>query len=191
MAIPEVAHGSYDAFRDAVNGRWFDVDGMYGAQCWDGVDLLYQQPDVGQYLTTANTGRVKDCWLNGTARATNGSGHFTTISGKENIKKGDIIVFNTYSSWYGRTGHIGFANEDYNGTEYISLLSQNFGSGSNPYTGKAFNIMNAYLGSAFLGIFRYDAWDNPTPPGPTPTTETKKKHFPWAVAWANWPGFEN
>lgn len=190
MAIPEVPHGTYDAFRDAVNGHAFDVDGMYGAQCWDGVDLLYQQPDVGQYLSTANTGRVKDCWLNGTAKASNGSGHFTAISGKENIKKGDIIVFNTYSSWYGRTGHIGFANEDYNGTEYISLLSQNFGSGSNPYRGKAFNILNAYLGSAFLGIFRYDAWDNPTPPGPTPTTETKKKHFPWPVAWENWPGFE-
>lgn len=190
MAIPQVAHNSYDAFCNDVYGRGFDVDGMYGAQCWDGVDLLYQQADVGQYLTTANTGRVKDCWLNGTARATNGSGHFTAISGKENIKKGDIIVFNTYSGWYGRTGHIGFANEDYNGSDYISLLSQNFGSGSNPYTGKPFNIMNAYLGSAFLGIFRYDAWDNPTPPGPTPTDKSKK-HFPWPVAWENWPGFKN
>lgn len=186
MAVPYVAHSTYDEFKDAVNGRAFDVDGMYGAQCWDGVDLLYQQTDVGQYLSTANTGRVKDCWLNGTARASNGSGHFTAISGKENIKTGDIIVFNTYTGWYGTTGHIGFANEDYNGSDYISLLSQNFGTGSNPVTGKAFNIMNAYLGTAFLGIFRYDQWESPTP-----TTQTKKKHFPWPVAWENWPGFKN
>lgn len=190
MAAPYVPHATYEEFRDAVNGHGYDVDGFYGYQCWDGVALLYQQSDINQFLSTANTGYAKNCWLNANARATNGSGHFRAIRGAVNIKKGDILVFNTYSGWYGRAGHIGFANENYNGSDYISLLSQNFGSGSNPYTGKPFNIMNAYVGTAFLGIFRYDQWEKPTPPGPTPTTEKKKKHFPWAVAWQNWPGFE-
>lgn len=189
MAIPSVPHATYQEFRNAVNGHGYDLDGLFGYQCWDGVDLLYQQSDIGQYLyTAANVGQgegtAKSCWINTEARARNSSGHFSAITGKENIKQGDILVFNTYSGWYGSAGHIGFANEDYNGTDTISLLSQNFGQGSNPTTGKPFNIMNAYLGTAFLGAFRYDAWVSPPPP--PPPAETKKHKFPWAVAWQNW-----
>lgn len=184
MAKYNVAHATYDQFRAAVNGHWYDLDGYYGAQCWDGVQLLYTQPDIGQNFLTGN-GLAKGCWLNTYARNVNGSGHFRPITSKNLLKKGDIIVFNTYPGWYGNTGHVGFANEDYNGTNYISLLSQNFGSGSNPQTGKAFNIMNAYLGEAFLGAFRYDAWETP-PPTPTPTTDWKEEDFPWPVAWEEW-----
>ena len=183
MAKYNVPHATYEQFRSAVNGNWYDMDGLYGAQCWDGVQLLYAQDNVGQNFLTGN-GRAKGCWLNTYARRVNGSGHFRQITSKTAIKKGDILVFNTYSGWYGEAGHVGFANEDYNGTEYISLLSENFGPGSNPTTGKAFNIMNAYLGSAFLGAFRYDAWEQPTPP--PPPSEPEKKKFPWAIAWAHW-----
>lgn len=190
MAAQHVPHATYEEFRNAVNGHGYDLDGLYGYQCWDGVDLLYEQSDVGQYLSTANTGLVKNCWLNTSARASNGRGHFETISDVTQIKRGDIIVFNTYSGWYGRTGHIGFADEDYNGTNTIRILSQNFGTGSNPNTGKPFNIANAYLGTAFLGVFRYKPWAKPTPP-PEPTETKKRRHFPWPIAWNNWPGFEN
>lgn len=188
MAIPSVPHSSYDEFRNAVNGRGFDLDGFAGYQCWDGVDLLYQQSDVGQYLYTAHNidpdlvGTAKSCWQNSSARALNGSGHFSIITDKTKIKKGDIIVFNTWTGWYGSSGHIGFADEDYNGTEYINILSQNYGTGSNPNTGKPFNIAQAFLGGAFLGVFRYDAWNQPTPPTPT----KKKKHFPYPIAWRYW-----
>ena len=190
MSAPYVPHATYDEFRNAVNGNGYDLDGLYGYQCWDGVDLLYEQSDVGQYLYTGITfgglGYAKECWTYTQARALNGSGHFEIVYDKAQIKKGDIIVFNTYTGWYGTAGHIGFADEDYNGTDTISLLSQNFGTGSNPTTGKPFNIMNAYLGSAFLGVFRYIPWNQPTP-----QEEKKKKKFPWPVAWANWPGFKN
>ena len=183
MAKYNVPHATYDEFRDTVNGHGYDMDNLYGYQCWDGVELLYTQNDIGQHLITGN-GTAKGCWLNANARAINASGHFSQVISKTDIKKGDIIVFNTYSGWYGNTGHIGYANEDYNGTEYISLLSQNFGSGSNPQTGKPFNIMNAYLGTAFLGAFRYDRWQNQ--PTPTPTTEWSEEDFPWPIAWEHW-----
>ena len=196
MAIPYVPHGTYDEFRNAVNGHGYDVDGWYGYQCWDGVDLLYQQSDVGQYLYTAynlgqGSGTAKSCWQNVNARRLNGSGHFRAISGVVNIKRGDIIVFNTYSGWYGSAGHIGFADENYNGSDYIQLLSQNFGSGANPRTGRPFNIKRAYLGLSFLGIFRYIPWESSPPPSPTPTTTEEKKKFPWAVAWAHWDNFKH
>lgn len=187
MAIPSVPHSTYEEFRNAVIGRGFDLDGLFGYQCWDGVDLLYQQSDVGQYLYTANNvgqgeGTAKSCWLNETARRLNGSGHFSIITDKTQIKRGDIIVFNTYQGWYGSAGHIAFADEDYNGTEYIDTLGQNQGAGANPDTGTPFNVRNNLLGSAFLGVFRYDGWQE-TPP--TPTSQ-KKRHFPYPVAWRHW-----
>lgn len=193
MAIPSVAHNSYDAFKAAVNGNGYDIDGIFGYQCWDGVDLLYQQSDVGQYLYTAHNidpsldGYAKTCWTNATARNLNGSGHFSIITNKGQIKKGDILVFNTMSGWYGSAGHICFADSDYNGDDIIYGLGQNQGPNSNPNTGTPFNINKQNL-AAFLGGFRYDAWQQPEPPTPT---NKAKKHFPWPVAWANWQGFNN
>lgn len=186
MAVVSVPHATYDQFRNATLGHAYDVDGVppnQPYQCYDYVDLLYEQSDVGQWLSTANTGSVKYCWLNTTARANNGSGHFQAISGVTNIKRGDIIVFDTYSGWYGSTGHIGFADEDYNGTNMIKLVSQNF------YGYHYVVREDAYLGSAFLGIFRYKPWHT-TPPTPTPTQGVKKKEFPWPVAWQHWRNFK-
>lgn len=185
MAIPNVPHATYDEFRAATIGNAYDLDGTpitQPYQCWDFVDLLYQQSDVGQYLyTDANVGGtnsgVKTCWTNTEARRRNGSGHFSAISDVTQIKRGDIIVFNQYGSWYGSTGHIGFAEEDYNGTQYIQLLSQNF------YGHHYVVSESAYLGQAFLGIFRYDAWVSPPPPPPVQEREHK---FPWAVALEHW-----
>lgn len=189
MAVPSVAHATYDQFKTATLGHSYDLDGYPTSQpyqCWDGVDLLYQQADVGQYLYTGRPyggeGYAKECWTYADARQQNGSGHFSMVFNKENIKKGDIIVFNTYSGWYGEAGHIGFADEDYNGTNYINILSQNF------YNKHYMDVDQAYLGTAFLGAFRYDAWQQPVPPTPT---SKKKRHFPWPIAWENWVGFEN
>ena len=185
MARYNVPHATYEQFKNAVNGRWYDLDGYYGAQCWDGIQLLYTQPDIGQNFVLGN-GRAKGAWQNTWCRNINGSGHFRKIEDKRQLKKGDIMVFNTYSGWYGSTGHVGYANEDYNGTNYISMLSQNYGTGSNPTTGKAFNIMNAYL-EPFLGAFRYEAWEEEPPtPTPTPSTDWKDEDFPWPVAWEHW-----
>lgn len=178
-----VPHATYTEFKNAVIGRGYDMDGHYGYQCWDGVELLYQQPDIGQHLYTAFnfdtslSSGVKTCWLYAPARAVNGSGHFSEVTNVQDIKQGDIIVLNQYSGWYGSTGHIGFADEDYNGTDYINILGQNQGAG-NPEHGSPFNIMRSFLGAAFLGVFRYDGWTS-TPP--TPPTPTKRSNFPWVL----------
>lgn len=196
MAAPNVAHATYDEFKAAVIGRGFDLDGGFNYQCWSAVDLLYEQSDVGQYLYTSryfiptDPGYAKTCWTYLPARNLNASGHFTAVYNVTEIKRGDIIVFDTYPNWYGTAGHIAYADEDYNGTDYIDLLGQNQGPGSNPYTGTVFNVTRSYLGGAFLGIFRYDAWES-TPPGPQPTEKAKeKRHFPWPIAWQHWTGFK-
>lgn len=185
MSIPQVSHNTYADFKNATLGHAYDIDGYPSSQpyqCWDYVDLLYQQDDVGQLLYTAATvgqgdGTAKSCWLNGNARALNGAGHFQLVYNKEEIKQGDIIVFNTYSGWYSDAGHIGFADEDYNGTDTIRLLSQNF------YGHHYVVLEDAYLGDAFLGVFRFKQWHHQ--PQPTPTDWSKKK-FPWPIAWRHW-----
>ena len=189
MAYPQVPHATYDEFRNAVNGQYYDLDGQYGAQCYDGALLLYVQNDINQFLYTAHNvdpslaGTAKSCWSYEPARNLNASGHFSPVYDKTQIKKGDILVFDTRAGWYGASGHIGYADEDYNGTDYLNILSENYGAGSNPTTGKAFNIARAYL-SPFLGAFRYDGWQSPIPPQPTATK--KRKKFPWVTAWNFW-----
>ena len=175
--MPIVPHLTYQSFRDTVMGRWYDLDGLYGAQCWDGVQLLYTQEDIHQYLYTAYNidpslkGYAKTCWSNQTARQRNGSGQFIQIPNLSDVRRGDIIVLDTLSGWYGVTGHIAFADEKYDGSGYISMLGQNQGQGSNPYTGKAFNIWRGKTNS-FLGAFRYIVWGGETPPPPEPEPET-------------------
>lgn len=181
-----VPYSTYDIFRDAVNGNWYDWDGFYGAQCWDGVQLLYGQ--VGQILYTGPNSRASECWTVASSRIRNGSGHFSIVEGKTNIKKGDVIVFNRNTGWTHSAGHIGFANEDYNGTNTISLLSQNYENPS-AVNGSPFSIDDVDL-TPFLGIFRFDEWQGTPPTPPTPTEEKRKKEFPWPVAWSHWDNFK-
>ena len=176
-----VPYSTYDIFRNYVNGNGFNWDGSYGDQCWDGVQLLYGQ--VGQILYTGPNQRASECWTVESSRLLNGSGHFSIVTGVTNIKKGDVIVFDRNTGWTHSAGHIGFADEDYNGTNYINLLSQNYRNPS-AVAGSPFSIDNVDL-TPFLGIFRFDLWQvSPEP------EKTKKRKFPWPVAWNHWDNFK-
>lgn len=175
---------SYQAFFNQMNGNGVDVDGYYGYQCWDACAVLWYK--LGWTLYTGSLGVAYECWTQSRNQNTHAP-TITQVTNKANIKKGDVIVFNAYSSGFLDAGHIAYANEDYNGTNYIDIFGQNQGAGSNPTTGKPFNVINVSL-NGFLGGFRYDAWQQPTPP--PPTTTKKKKPFPYPVAWNNWFGFE-
>ena len=148
---------SYDAFRNAVNGKGYNVDGAYGAQCWDGTALLWQQ--LGMSLLTGN-GCAYGCWT--LKRDVNTGTQFVQVTDKAQVKRGDVVVFRM-----GEFGHIGFADEDYNGSGYIKLLGQNQGGVAYPGGGSNFNIINVSM-ATFLGAFRYKGWQNTaTPSAPT------------------------
>ena len=176
MAAPYVEHSTYASFKAATLGNRYDMDGFPSEQpyqCYDYVDLLYEQSDVGQYLSTGGTGNVKGCWEVASARASNGSGHFEIVTDKTAIKKGDIIVFDTYGDWYGSTGHIGFADEDYNGTNFLNCLGQHQGGAGQTDPS---NITNLNL-NGFLGVFRNTNWQ-------------QAPELPWPVAWKHWRNFK-
>lgn len=158
-AVYSVPITNYAAFRAAVLGKGYDIDGYYGFQCWDGAALLWQQ--LGLSLITGN-GCASGCWT--LKKDVNKYGEFELITDKTKIKKGDVLVFST-----GQYGHIGFADADYSNPNSIALLGQNQGGSPKGAAGGAgFNVINMSL-ATFLGAFRYKGWKTTTPtPAPTP-----------------------
>lgn len=174
-----VPHNTYDAFKNATINNGWNVDYSYGNQCFDLVSLCYWQ--YGDTLYTGPQQRVKECWT--VSRQRNQQPPFIAIEGKQNIKRGDIIVLNGTSQY--PTGHICFADEDYNGTDTLRTFGQI--PSKHGINGNA-SVDNLSL-ALFLGIFRNTNWQAPIPP--TPTETKKKKKFPWVIAWHNWDGFKH
>ena len=178
---------SYDSFKAAVNGSGWDVDGIYGAQCVDAFMLLnYNLGYPSPYAWAGPLGYSYEMWTNPTARARNASDKYDLIYNLADVKRGDMIIFN--SSVGGGYGHNAFADEDYNGQTYIQCLGQNQYGAPFPTGGACFNVYGISSG-AFLGAFRLKSWGGG--PGPEPeVAEEYKKHFPWPVAWRSWNGFK-
>ena len=169
-----VPHSSYNEWRSNTINNGYNVDYAYGDQCWDFCALLYWQ--YGLTLYTGD-GTAAGCWI--LMQNENAAPPFIAVRGKQNIKRGDIVVLGRTA--YNYAGHICFADEDYNGTDRLNCLGQNqTGSGS----GSPVSVNNLGL-DAFLGIFRNTNWDGE--PEPTPETKAKKKDkFPWAVGLNHW-----
>lgn len=143
---------SYEPFRSAVIGRGYDLDNAHSFQCWDGACLLWQQ--LGRWLYTGN-GCASGCW--NLERDRNAGDDFELIWKKEDIKRGDVVVFGC-----GEFGHIGYADEDYCGNQYIRLLGQNQSDDMK------FCVINMSL-QTFLGAFRFKKWIQHPAPAPEPS----------------------
>lgn len=148
-AIYSVSTSSYDAMRNEVIGRGFDIDGYYSFQCWDGAALLWQQ--LGRNLSTGGTGAAKGCWTH--ARDINTGNDFELVANQNALRRGDVVVFGG-----GQYGHIGFV-DSVNGDGTINVLGQNQNGNGN---GSPFNVIRMSLGN-FLGAFRLKKW-NVAPP---------------------------
>lgn len=171
-----VPTSSYDAFKNAVNGNSYDVDGIAGCQCVDLSKLInYNLGYSSPYYDTGGTGYAWGGWTVASARTFNAGSSYTLVYDKTQIKKGDMIVMNATTA--NPAGHVTFANEDYNGTNSLSCLGQNQGGSPAPGGGTTVNVATLGL-SEFLGAFRLTAWQ-PTPPGPTPASTQRR--FPWAI----------
>lgn len=176
---------SYFSWKNAVIGNGYDADGYYGYQCWDlCAEFWWNVGFPTGYPRTGPNSSAYECWT--VSRFINasydGTTYFDLIENVNDIKQGDVIV---WSVWNGFTyGHIGFADEDYNGSGSIAVLAQNQGSGGTPPPvfpsagGSTANVKTLTLYN-FLGAFRYKAWHTPTPTViSSPTPEAK---FPWPV----------
>lgn len=154
--VYNVPINTYSAFKKAVNGNSYDIDNHYGAQCWDGAALLWQQ--LGKTLSTGGTGAAKGTWTH--ARTHNLGNDFVAV-GRSNLRIGDVVVFDglTY-------GHIGFVDK-INDNDTIDVLGQNqVGNGN----GAPFNVITMRT-TSILGAFSFKNWRHETT---TPTPQASK-----------------
>lgn len=133
-------------FIDQTKGKSYDMDGAYGAQCWDYGDYFWLQ-QVGRSLSTGNTGCARGCWTSASARKANAGKEFDLITDKKNLKYGDWVILNT-----GQFGHVGIVTAINLKNSTVTLQSQNQGIIRNKVTTVTFNLMS------FLGAFRYRAF---------------------------------
>lgn len=123
---------SYAEFKQMVLGKGFNIDGSYGAQCWDGYAKYAQY--LGQQVCRCNvTGYVGDIY---TQRYSNGILNYN--SQQYILKKGDIVTFK--KSYYTPYTHIAIYDSDA-GNGYGYFLGQN--QGGTPYNGggACFNVV--------------------------------------------------
>ena len=164
---PSIDVSSPQAFANATLGQCIDVDGYYGAQCWDSMSAFFYNY-TGRILQTCGTGAAKGTIADGCWQL-NAGNEFTMIWNPAEIQAGDIAVYST-----GTWGHIGMAMGEYN-NGYFTLLGQNQGGPACPGGGAAGNIINLSTRD-FIGAFRPNIYIKPTPapePEPTPVDTCK------------------
>ena len=163
---PTIDISSPQAFANATLGVCLDVDGYYGAQCWDSMSAFFYNY-TGRILQTCGTGAAKGTIADGCWQI-NAGNEFTMIWNPAEIQAGDIAVYST-----GQWGHIGMAMGDYN-NGYFTLLGQNQGGAACPGGGAAGNIINLSTRD-FIGAFRPNIYIKPAPaPEPEPAIDTCK-----------------
>lgn len=131
---------SYQEFKNQVLGKAYDIDGYYGAQCWDGYAKYAQY--LGQPIChCTSSGYVKDIW---NLRGSNG---ILNYNSEVNIlQAGDIVVFRECSAT--PLSHIAIFDSDAGGG-YGNFLGQNQGA-----AGGAFNIVRLPYSATFDTAFR-------------------------------------
>lgn len=170
---------SYANWKAATNGNGYDVDESYGCQCWDLAAEFWWNVGFPPGYPVITSSSAYTMWDNRNQNVSyNGATYFDLVYNLEDVKQGDVMVFNQFSG--NPYGHVGFADTDYsswtpdpNHPYEFPILSENNGGTPDP-AGGAYTNVHGYDIRLFLGAFRYREWE-PTPPTPTNT----KKHFPW------------
>lgn len=135
-------------------------------ECWDYVNLLWTH-EGSRYWTyppsdpSATNHGVKWGWINVEARYANTlTNTIVQVVNLTDVKRGDCVVISD-----GEYGHAGFASEDYNGTNFLGVYSQNYNN--RRFVG--YDVINM---ANFLGAFRYVPWQ---------TGDESKHRFPWFI----------
>lgn len=177
-----VPTNNYETWKLATNGNGYDVDGSYGCQCWDFASIFWWNvgfPTMYPYITNSSAYTM---WENRAQNVSyNGVVYFDLVYNLQDVKKGDVMVFNQFSQ--NPYGHVGFADIDYsswtpdpNQPYEFPILSENNGGFPDPQGGAYVNV-HGYDIRLFLGAFRYKEWEQPVPPTPIPV----QNHFKWVL----------
>lgn len=178
-----IPHDTYNQWRNAVNGNFYDADNVYNYQCMDLVMEFWWNVGFPQAYPHTSTGNADGVWSKRFENvAYNGTEYFDLITRVEDIKHGDIICYS--SSPY---GHIGFADINYSAWTpdpdhpyEFPILSQNNGGTPDPSGTSAVNVAG-YDIRLFQGAFRYKPWNVTPPTPPRPFSGRNRPNFPWVL----------
>lgn len=178
----DVAHSTYSEWRSNTLNNGYDIDGSYGCQCWDFASLFWRNVGYPAGYPHITSSSAYTMWnLREENKGYNGTQYFDLIYNLDEVKQGDILVYNYFSA--NPNGHVGFADEDYStwhannpGSYEFPILSENNQGTPDPAGGAYVNV-HGYDTRLFLGAFRYKAWHT-TPPTPPVTTKSK---FKWVL----------
>lgn len=132
-------------------GTAVDVDGAYGAQCWDYASAFWWGQCNRGFATGGDNARGS--WT--AARDINAGTEFDLISSWQELMPGDWIVWGN-----GSFGHVAMAVSFPSGGS-ITVWNQNGETGIPwPTGGKAIS-QDVCTSGGFLGAFRYRAWHRP------------------------------
>ena len=109
---------TYEEFKAEVLDKAFDIDKVYGAQCWDGAMYYSQRLGYPVFHCDDGTGYARDIW---TAR--NRSGILEYYDEVEWLEPGDLTVFKEYPV-YTPVSHIAIFDHDA-GNGFGVFLGQN------------------------------------------------------------------
>lgn len=151
---------TFESFKNYTIGRCWNVDGAYGAQCWDLPSLhSMNYTNDKRVFSTCGTGAARGMW---DCKEQNAGTEYDLVYSIYNTHVGDIGVWN--GGTYGHTCII--AGPVVNG--YVACYGQNQGGSACPGGGAAANIINLSI-NGFRGAFHPKTYVDPTPPEPTPT----------------------
>lgn len=176
---------SYASWKAATNGNGFDFDSSYGCQCYDLAAEFWWNVGFPPGYPIISSSSAYTMWNYRSQNVSyNGTTYFDLVYNLEDIKQGDVMVFDQFSA--NPYGHVGFADIDYdswtpdpNNPYEFPILSENNGGTPDP-AGGAYTNVHGYDTRLFLGAFRYKEWEQ-TPPTPG----LSKKHFPWVLRARN------
>lgn len=134
---------SYQEFKNMVLGKAFDVDGAYGAQCWDGY-AYYMQYLGYKAAWCTSTGYAQDIYTN---MDSNGMKEQTDLV--YNLQAGDIVVFPRNSVT--PLSHVAIFDSDA-GNGYGNFLGENQRSANS--SGSAFSIDKLPYSATYHYAFR-------------------------------------
>lgn len=156
---------TYTNFKNYVLGKCIDVDGAFGAQCYDLAAAFWMNyTNDGRTLSTCNTGAARGAW---DCKEQNAGSEFDLVYNSSSVVAGDWIIFGG-----GTWGHVCMAMGPAN-NGYVTCLGENQAGTACPGGGAAANIINISL-KDFRGAFRPKTYiqPSPTPPAPEPTPVT-------------------
>ena len=129
-----------------TNGKWLDVDGSHGGQCWD-LFAYFTKKYCGRTFQCKYSGYVKDFYYHFIELGLNQ--YFDLITNRYELQDGDWLIWDRETSvycWISQFSHIAMFRKYERGQEQNIILTQN-PNGNPNYTHQMLCDFHGFVGA--------------------------------------------